>query len=99
MSPDESLLVAAHAGPSLDAPGNPRAGSRTAALARHVAMEIAGHVVGLDPRASSRSTWRLPSSPARTACRAARCDDRRDREPHTYKATYSGLLKTLLDAA
>jgi FMN reductase len=74
--------------------GNPRAGSRTASLTRHVAMEIAGRVRGLEQaRLLELDLASEPDDPVaalRGATLAVIASP-------TYKASYTGLLKSLLD--
>jgi FMN reductase len=78
--------------------GNPRAGSRTAALARHVAMEIAGQVAGLDHARLVEIDLATPVEPGEDRVAALRGATIAVIASPTYMATYSGLLKGLLDA-
>jgi len=78
--------------------GNPRAGSRTAALARHVAMEIAGRVAGLDRARLVEIDLAAAPAPGEDRVAALRGATIAVIASPTYKATYTGLLKTLLDA-
>jgi FMN reductase len=78
--------------------GNPRAGSRTAALCRHVAMEIAGRVAGLDRARLVELDLASPGDPELDRVAALRGATIAVVASPTYKATYSGLLKSLLDA-
>jgi FMN reductase len=78
--------------------GNPRAASRTAALCRHVAMEIAGRVAGLERARLVEIDLAAPVEPAVDRVAALRGATIAVVASPTYKATYSGLLKNLLDA-
>jgi FMN reductase len=75
--------------------GNPRAGSRTASLARHVAMEIAGRVDGLEHARLVELDLAAEPVGAVDALRGATIAVIAS---PTYKATYTGLLKSLLDS-
>ena len=77
--------------------GNPRAGSRTAALTRHVAMEIAGRVAGLDHARLVELDLAAPEAPGEDRVAALRGATIAIIASPTYKATYTGLLKSLLD--
>ncbi|MDX6580450.1 MAG: reductase [Gaiellales bacterium] len=78
--------------------GNPRAGSRTAGLARHVAMEIAGRVAGLERARLVEIDLAAALAPGEDRVAALRGATIAVIASPTYKATYTGLLKTLLDA-
>jgi FMN reductase len=78
--------------------GNPRPGSRTAALTRHVAMEIAGRVDGLERARLVELDLALPLEHAEDRVAALRGATIAVIASPTYKATYTGLLKTLLDS-
>jgi FMN reductase len=78
--------------------GNPRAGSRTASLARHVAMEIAGRVAGLEhARLVELDLAAAPEPDDEDRVAALRGATIAVIASPTYKATYTGLLKSLLD--
>jgi FMN reductase len=77
--------------------GNPRASSRTAALTRHVAMEIAGHVDGLERARLVEIDLATPQEPGEDRVATLRGATIAVIASPTYKATYTGLLKTLLD--
>jgi FMN reductase len=77
--------------------GNPRPGSRTAALTRHVAMEIAAHVAGLDHARLVEIDLATPPDAGDDRIAALRGATIAVIASPTYKATYTGLLKSLLD--
>jgi FMN reductase len=77
--------------------GNPRAGSRTAALTRHVAQEIAGRVAGLEGARIVELDLAAPAEAAEDRVALLRGATIAVIASPTYKATYTGLLKTLLD--
>jgi FMN reductase len=77
--------------------GNPRADSRTAALTRHVAMEIAGRVDGLERARLLEIDLAAPLHDDEDRVAALRGATIAVIASPTYKATYTGLLKSLLD--
>jgi FMN reductase len=77
--------------------GNPRAGSRTAALARYVAQEIAGRVSGLERAEVAEIDLAAPPQAGEDRVSLLRGATIAVIASPTYKATYTGLLKTLLD--
>jgi FMN reductase len=77
--------------------GNPRPGSRTASLTRHVAMEIAGRVAGLEQARLVELDLASAPEPGEDRVAALRGATVAVIASPTYKATYTGLLKSLLD--
>jgi FMN reductase len=77
--------------------GNPRPGSRTAGLTRHVAMEIAGRVAGLEHARLVELDLAAPAEPDEDRVALLRGATIAVIASPTYKATYSGLLKQFLD--
>jgi FMN reductase len=77
--------------------GNPRAGSRTAALTRHVADAIAGRVAGLERARIIELDLAAPADAGEDRVSILRGATIAVIASPTYKATYTGLLKTLLD--
>jgi FMN reductase len=77
--------------------GNPRPGSRTAALALHVATEIARRVSGLDRARIVPIDLAAPPEPDEDRVSLLRGATVAVIASPTYKATYTGLLKSLLD--
>lgn len=78
--------------------GNPRPGSRTAALTRTVAMEIAAHVAGLGNVRFTEIDLATPPAPGEDRVAVLRGATVAVVASPTYKATYTGLLKQLLDS-
>jgi FMN reductase len=78
--------------------GNPRPGSRTAGLARHVALEIAGRVASLDGARLVEIDLAAAAAAGEDRVATLRGATIAVIASPTYKATYTGLLKTLLDA-
>jgi FMN reductase len=78
--------------------GNPRPGSRTAALALHVATEIARRVPGLDRARIVTIDLAAPPEPDEDRVGLLRGATIAVVASPTYKATYTGLLKSLLDS-
>jgi FMN reductase len=77
--------------------GNPRAGSRTAGLTRYVASELAGRIAGLERSRLVELDLAAPPEPGEDRVAALRGATIAVIASPTYKATYTGLLKTLLD--
>jgi FMN reductase len=77
--------------------GNPRAGSRTAGLTRYVAAEIAARIAGLDRARVVEIDLAAPAEPEVDRVAALRGATIAVIASPTYKATYTGILKTLLD--
>jgi FMN reductase len=77
--------------------GNPRADSRTAALSRFVAEQIASRVAGLADARLRAIDLAAPPEPGDDRVASLRSATLAVVASPTYKGTYSGLLKGLLD--